>query len=129
MKWYEDPVYIKMAEKAVEIQELRNYKYPNSFPGLFRNNDDVYYQVSGWREGKGSIIWLPNQSQLQGMVGIREAFDGMWVRWLRFCVDDTWVIHEYPLRFRASMEQLWLAFVMKEKYGKVWNGEDWVTLR
>ena len=25
-----------------------------------------------------------------------------------------------------SMEQLWLAFVMKEKYGKVWNGEEWV---
>jgi len=25
----------------------------------------------------------------------------------------------------TSMEQLWLAFVMKEKYGKVWNGEDW----
>jgi hypothetical protein len=25
-----------------------------------------------------------------------------------------------------SWEQLWLAFVMKEKYNKVWNGEDWV---
>lgn len=24
-----------------------------------------------------------------------------------------------------SMEQLWLAFVMKEKYNKVWNGENW----
>jgi len=24
-----------------------------------------------------------------------------------------------------SMEQLWLAFVMKEKFDKVWNGEDW----
>jgi len=26
----------------------------------------------------------------------------------------------------TSMEQLWLAFVMKEK-GKAWNGEDWVA--
>lgn len=26
-----------------------------------------------------------------------------------------------------SMEQLWLAFVMNEEYGKAWNGEDWVT--
>jgi hypothetical protein len=25
-----------------------------------------------------------------------------------------------------SMEQLWLAFVLKEKYGKVWSGTDWV---
>jgi len=27
----------------------------------------------------------------------------------------------------SSMEQLWLAFVMKEKYGKVWNGEEWIN--
>lgn len=27
----------------------------------------------------------------------------------------------------TSMEQLWLAFVMKEKFNKVWNGQDWVT--
>ena len=26
----------------------------------------------------------------------------------------------------TSMEQLWLAFVMKEKYNKTWNGEEWV---
>ena len=25
----------------------------------------------------------------------------------------------------ASWEQLWLAFVMAEKYGKVWSGEKW----
>jgi len=23
-----------------------------------------------------------------------------------------------------TMEQLWLAFVMSEKYGKIWNGEN-----
>jgi len=26
----------------------------------------------------------------------------------------------------TSMEQLWLAFVMKEKYGKVWDRKDWI---
>ena len=26
----------------------------------------------------------------------------------------------------GSMEQLWLAFVMKGKYSKVWDGENWV---
>ena len=26
-----------------------------------------------------------------------------------------------------SLEQLWLAFVMKEKYNKTWNGKDWVN--
>ena len=28
----------------------------------------------------------------------------------------------------SSMEQLWLAFYMKEKYNKVWDGENWKTL-
>lgn len=26
----------------------------------------------------------------------------------------------------ASMEQLWLIFVMQEKYNKVWDGKDWI---
>jgi len=30
----------------------------------------------------------------------------------------------YPAQF-TSMEQLWLAFVMKERHNKVWNGESW----
>lgn len=25
-----------------------------------------------------------------------------------------------------SIEQLWLAFVMHKKYGKVWDGQEWV---
>jgi hypothetical protein len=28
-----------------------------------------------------------------------------------------------------TMEQLWLAFVMKELYGKGWNGEEWVAIQ
>ena len=27
-----------------------------------------------------------------------------------------------------SMEQLWLAFVMKENYNKVWSGNDWIKI-
>ena len=26
----------------------------------------------------------------------------------------------------VTYERLWLAFMMKEKYGKVWSGEDWL---
>ena len=46
---------------------------------------------------------------------------------------DTWGVYDYDyvsmkkeLRGKYnSMEQLWLAFVMKEKYGKVWNRDEW----
>jgi len=27
-----------------------------------------------------------------------------------------------------SMEQLWLAFVMKSLYSKIWDGDDWINL-
>ena len=33
---------------------------------------------------------------------------------------------EYSLKFK-SMEQLWLAFIMQEEYGKLWNGKEWET--
>jgi len=32
---------------------------------------------------------------------------------------------EYPNSLK-SMEQLWLAFLFAEKYGKYWDGSDWV---
>lgn len=34
---------------------------------------------------------------------------------------------EYINQF-TSMEQLWLAFVIKEKYNKTWDGEQWQTI-
>ncbi len=34
--------------------------------------------------------------------------------------------HQRYIAQFTSMEQLWLAFVMKEKYGKVWDGGEWV---
>jgi hypothetical protein len=39
--------------------------------------------------------------------------------------DYIFVATDYAKQF-ASSEQLWLAFVMEEKYGKIWNGEGWV---
>tara|TARA_Y100000310_G_scaffold144390_1_gene143657 strand:- start:27460 stop:28137 length:678 start_codon:yes stop_codon:yes gene_type:complete len=44
-----------------------------------------------------------------------------------------WLLHKFnhwlpDCRYVAtSMEQLWLAFVMKELYSKKWDGNDWVT--
>jgi hypothetical protein len=33
----------------------------------------------------------------------------------------------FPDNTHDSMEQLWLAFVMKELHNKVWNGTDWIV--
>ena len=34
--------------------------------------------------------------------------------------------HQRYIAQFTSMEQLWLAFVMKEKHGKVWSDDQWV---
>ena len=86
------------------------------------------------REGKyivevlGNPTWLPRQDQLQEMVfdntvGIQSRCCAIYefsisVNGVKFCLDD------------GSSEQLWLAFVMHEKCGKVWDEgkEEWIAL-
>ena len=74
------------------------------------------------------------QDQLQEM--IRESgytgFNGLkyFIRWLQNSEGGTYPFfrcqdnEEFPPF--TSMEQLWLAFVMKERYSKLWNGEEWI---
>ena len=70
-------------------------------------------------EFKKDHFCLFRQDQLQGVV-IDEYVSPrkMLVNFGRYC-------DEYG-DIDFSGEQLWHAFVVKEKYNKVWNGEDWV---
>ena len=91
----------------------------------------------GYDEGDGitytSLVWLPRQDQLQEMVidiidcsshSATANLINFGTRLQQFVKDD----YDYWMQF-TSMEQLWLAFVMKEKYNKTWNGEKWVETR
>jgi len=134
--------YIRMCEKAKSIQEKRGNK--NTW---WKDGDYVYCMMYGERNAPENridvfleyafqddhyddmeFIWLPRQDQLQEMVK-REDYSsditdgalmlmGLCFLW---CKDNWNLTHQF-----TSMEQLWLAFVMKEKYSKVWNGEDWI---
>jgi hypothetical protein len=64
-------------------------------------NEESYIKSS-------KCVWLPRQDQLQEMYGTFQE-----------CSVNGGVV--------TSMEQLWLAFVMKEKHNKVWNGNDWIN--
>ena len=74
-------------------------------------------------EYKKRCTWLPRQEDLQEMIfkiwpefypqELASTFCG-------YCMDEA------PESL-TSMKQLWLAFVMKEKYNKVWDGEKWVA--
>jgi len=117
--------YVKMCEKAVEIQVLAK---------LFEKDQYSFWVCSKWHlpvhSGRffSDDIWLPRQDQLQEMVippykNFLNAFFFFHDFLFEQMTDGEGDIPE-PYKFN-SMEQLWLAFVMKEKYGKTWNGEDW----
>ncbi len=67
------------------------------------------------------VVWLPRQDQLQGMV-FKDMFTDIFHCIKIFANTDKTLWYKDI----TSMEQLWLAFVMKEKYNKVWNGKKWV---
>lgn len=64
-------------------------------------------------------VWLPRQDQLQEMADICECSDPLcWTITFR-----NWLANSNQVTY--SMEQAWLAYVMSEKYGKQWTGEEW----
>jgi len=74
------------------------------------------------------VIWLPRQDQLQEMLGSVSNVGRNWIFNLHRFIDFTQAqeCNESRVGFAHSMEQLWLAHVMKEKFNKTWNGSDWI---
>lgn len=117
--------YIKMCEKAVEVQE--NWKR-NFGDYAWKGEDYLCIPDACIILNDGTqiippygdkLIFLPRQDQLQGM--IKDTYQSSLVL---SCALYHWIM-KLDLRESDSMEQLWLAFVMKEKFNKTWNGEDW----
>jgi hypothetical protein len=145
--------YIKMCEKAVKIQKLRHkptkddsiepwldgdffcihppVEYPDEDDeiGIGYNCNDYFYS-----QPEGDAVWLPRQDQLQEMVIGKGVLAGDWLDVLEHFVMDEGGLFDLfdthridtTYNYTKSFEQLWLAFVMKKKYNKVWDGEDWV---
>ncbi|KKN03722.1 hypothetical protein LCGC14_1104810 [marine sediment metagenome] len=112
--------YIKMAD-CEEIQVLNPARMsPVAFREYQREHD-----TSVWR----GFTWLPRLDQLQEMVLASHNWTS---------VDLVWHFSEWAVKATnewgnttpfATMEQLWLAFVMKEKYNKTWSGEEWTVIK
>lgn len=143
--------YIKM----VDYPEIQNEWTP-SIGDIFSHRENgrvetnpIYEATIDWADGKTSLIpiaitwlewrnryiWLPRQDQLQEMV--LPNFEGKDRYAIYEIVDafNKFVFKGSRSRlgalkhglFDPSMEQLWLAFVMKEKYNKAWNGDEWTS--
>lgn len=117
--------YIKMCEKAVEVQEesgVHPLMARDQNDGVIHFWDDsVFYNYMVDRERTPFIyhsVWLPRQDQLQEIHGSKFVNQGIqFFEWASEFNPDTYYL--------LSWEQLWLGFVMKEKYGKTWAREDW----
>ena len=83
------------------------------------------------------VVWLPQQDQLQEMLKITHLtnpYNLVSFLWNVLNEDET-CPEEVPCeecikesmywRGFKTMEQLWLAFIMKEKYNKEWRGNKW----
>ena len=121
--------YILMSEKAVKVQEgwsIARADYMITRPQrehIIVGIDLCLNDCQGlkWGSSANIPIWLPRQDQLQGMVIEKNAA-------LSYAIHRFWqfIISDHNVNFFHSMEQLWLAFVMKEKFNKTWNGKEWV---
>ena len=95
--------YMIMCEKAKEIQE--------EWGGRYCSLSD-------------SCVWVPTQEELQEMAGLDEVnltyfiIDAL----PKFIIEDVmeWDEKECPF---TSIEEVWLAFVMRVLYNKAWNDE------
>ena len=115
------PKYIKMCEMAKEIQDYWEIHTGDYYFSKYTEMVVIGLPHFSYKT-KDHYIWLLRQDQLQEMIGtgvffVLEAF-------------NQFVFHEYGpycVKTFHSREQLWLAFVMKEKFNKMWDEkkEEW----
>jgi hypothetical protein len=130
--------YIKMCEKAHSIM------YPGEEIVLLYDKTSLYWHIERKVIISGYEIWnirqlggtltnevehyfpLYRQDQLQE-IGFSPLNTDSPANLAAFFDEFCWknVTADFPHGW--SMEQLWLAFVMKEKFNKTWNGEEWVN--
>ena len=77
--------------------------------------------------------YRPEQEQIQEVLFQENSFYDTLLKFVEFINDE--YCHFSMLAEKGTEDkykdfnELWFAFVMKEKYNKVWNGNKWVTLK
>lgn len=133
--------YIEMCRAADEIQkiwkaEVGDYVFPpKTHPcqaiRILCSMGELSYP-SGYSPYRNKQLetWLPRQDQLQDMIKPKELVTQFGVNqnlWGVLFEFDMFVMNEryYNPKRYSTMEQLWLAYVMYEKYEKIWDESEW----
>ena len=121
---------ILMCEKAEKIQ--KEWKLCVGDFCFKKERRDNWVEVADYQDVAEGMnikryIWLPRQDQLQEIYRKAVKCSKGKSATFRLAMDiSCWLGNrQYPQKF-TSMEQLWLAFVMRKKYQEVWNGAEWI---
>lgn len=111
---------ISFCRPAASIVQVANMYYDEK--------DEENY-LRECEEMKEQALWLPRQDQLQSMI---EPDSARVFSFMNKVIGKKY--HDYSKKIVVgapelffSMEQLWMAYIMKEKFDKVWNEEEWVS--
>lgn len=135
-------VYINMCKAAPEIQALaptaqtQIHLWGNIYSYSTKDDTAFFWRMNTYKDDildYTIAVWLPRQDQLQDMVinNPRTGLLNMSFFFADFFYDVSTDNNGDPLdslKF-TSMEQLWLAFVMQEKYNKSWEEGDWHDIK
>jgi len=122
--------YILMCEQAEEIQKAWK---PVDWDRFIYKDDrefgiaciDGRYNKKVMKKVNERYIWLPTQEQLQEIMTKQGYFRFTLIELFYHFANSIFKTNSSQ---KFSMNELWLAFVMHEKYNKVWTGEKWVTI-
>lgn len=127
--------------KMCDCEEIQNQWHRRISEGDFTNKGvvselDTYYDDNLWDlvvddcvRKSTELIWLPRQDQLQEMMGEEYPINLLYAFHHFYNVNGGDLYPHTINGATTSMEQLWLAFAMKEKHNKVWTGEEWTILK
>ena len=105
------PKYIKMCD-CPEIQR----QLPRQEDEIGRKYVDGINYTLKYSIKSRTIVWLPRQDQLQERI----KYDSLWI----MLADFKRFAQPMDNHGIKSMEQLWLAFIMKEKFNKIWDDKE-----
>jgi len=120
--------YKKMCEKATEMQrawrpeDMDFFCYTKSREIGQACIDNKRRTQEEWTENLKYQFWLPTQEQLQDIGSLMCNFPCQVLTFLNGWIKENNVhLSEYK-----SMEELWLSYVMKERWNKKWTGDNWI---
>lgn len=137
--------YIKMCEANEDIQILRKFQtgewYYNKkdksiellgdfiLVGYVSENTVTKggYDYDEYKVDWNDFIYLPTQEQLQEMIRDNWICEADMLFAFKYWIEKAMVKQIISIA-KYTLTELWLAFIMKEKYNKIWANEKWVEI-